>query len=278
MENQEVARGLLSRLMGVEVLTLEAQAQEMTQHAAMIASEKRLVRVFRVDFAAEVKLADGRVQKVLIELQKAQSSNVIGRFREYLGSHYAVPASKQAPLPIIAIYLLGFTLNKNLPKVVKVKRQYLDGVTEKALPAGTTDRFVEMLTHDAVIVQIPLLDDSSETGIERALQVFNQRHKDQDNPHFLVLDGETSEDPLVDRMIRTLLVAASDEETKREMGMEDELESIFERTANAEAAAQEALRVAEEERRQKEEERRQKEEAVLRIAELEEKLRKLEGR
>ena len=31
MENQEIARGLLSRLMGVEVISLEPRPQEMTQ-------------------------------------------------------------------------------------------------------------------------------------------------------------------------------------------------------------------------------------------------------
>ncbi len=260
-----VARGLISRLLGVEVVSLVPQAQEMThRHASLIGSDERLVRVFRVDFAAEVRLADGQVQKVLIELQKAQSGDVVGRFREYLGSHYAVPAKVRPPLPIIAIYLLGFTLNKTLPKVVKVKRQYLDGVTDAALPAGTTDRFVEMLTHDAVIVQIPLLDDCAETEIERALLVFDQRHKDRENPHFLVIDSNLSKDPLVNQMTRALLSAAADEETKREMGMEDELESVFERMENAETEIKE--------------ERRQKEEAVRRIVELEEKLRKLEGR
>lgn len=271
MENQEIARGLISRLLGVEVLSLVPKAQEMTQqHASVIAREKLMVRVFRVDFAAEVRLVDGRVQKVLIELQKAQAPNVIERFRAYLGSHYAIPASPEPSLPIIAIYLLGFMLNQALPKVIKVKRQYLDGVNGTALPAGMTDHFIEMLTHDAVVVQIPLLDDSAETEIERALLVFNQQHKDQQNPHYLVIEQEPSKDPLVEKMVRALLAAAVDDDTKREMGMEDELERVFADNANAKAAAAEAIR-------QREEERRQKEAAMQRVAELEEKLRKLEG-
>lgn len=296
MENQAIARGLISRLLGVKVLSLKLQAQEMTQrHAQLIGSDERVVRVFRVDFAAEVKLTNGRKQKVLIELQKAREGDVVGRFRGYLGGHYGKKAEAEAPLPIIAIYLLGFTLNKALPKVLKVKRQYLDGVTGNALPVGMHEPFVEMLTHDAVIVQIPLLNDSDETEIERALLVFNQRYKTE-NEHYLEIDNETWSDPLVNAMIRELLVAASDEKTREEMKMEDELSGHYERMAKNDAAIKKAnekhRRQIAEERRQKEEaikkqeeERRQKEEAVKkqkeaerRVAELEAMVKKLKGK
>jgi hypothetical protein len=299
MENQEIASGLLSRLMGVEVLSLEPQAQEITKFSAQtLASEERTVRLFRVDFHAVVRLMDGSEQRVLIEIQKAHSSDVVGRFRQYLGSHYAKPPKAAEPMPIIAIYLLGFVVNPALPKVVKVRRKLLNGVTGGELPEGTRERFVEMLTHDAVIVQIPLLDDNDGTEIERALALFDQRHKDRDNPHYLKIEEtNATPDPLVEKMVRTLLSVVSDEETRREMGMEDELENVFESRAKAEATAQEALRAAQEYRReteeerrqkeealrqkeevlrQKEEERRQKEEALKRIEELEAKLKERE--
>ena len=285
MENQAIARGMISRLLGVKVLSLKLQAQEMTQrHAQLIGSDERVVRVFRVDFAAEVKLANGRKQKVLIELQKARESEVVERSRGYLGGHYGKKAEKESPLPIIAIYLLGFTLNKAVPKVLKVKRQYLDGVTGSALPVGAHEPFVEMLTHDAVIVQIPLLNDSDETEIERALLVFNQRYKTKDE-HYLELDNETWSDPLVNAMIRELLVAASNEKTREEMKMEDELSGHYERMAKNDAAIKKANQLtakhrqeAAEERRQKEEERKKKEIAERRVAELEAMVKKLKGK
>ena len=286
MENQDIARGLLSRLMGVEVVTLEPQAQELTQHVAQVlASEERTIRLFRVDFTAVIRLADGSEQRVLIELQKAHSSDVLGRFRQYLGSHYAKSAKVCEPMPIVAIYLLGFVINDALPKVLKVRRKLLNGVTGDELPAGTRERFVEMLTHDAVIVQIPKLDDSDDTELERALSVFDQRHKDRENPHYLRVDESESGDPLVEKMLRTLLAAVSDDETRREMGMEDELENVFKEHADAKAAAVSAISQAHEERRQKEEERRQKEEAneradaaTKRVAELEAMLEQLKGK
>jgi hypothetical protein len=306
MENQEIASGLLSRLMGVEVVSLEPRAQEITQFSAQtLASEKRTVRIFRVDFHAVVRLVDGSEQRVLIEIQKAHSSDVLERFRHYLGSHYAQPADVAEPMPIIAIYLLGFVVNPALPKVVKVRRKLLNGVTDGELPEGTKERFLEMLTHDAVVVQIPLLDDNDETGIERALALFDQRHTDRENPHYLKIEEtNATPDPLVEKMVRTLLSVVSDDETRRQMRLEDELEKIFASRAKSEAATLEALRQREdalqqkeEERRQKEEERRQKEEerqqkeeerrqkeealrqkeeALKRIEELEAKLRERE--
>jgi hypothetical protein len=165
-----------------------------------------------------------------------------------------------------------------------VTRRYLDGVKGAELPEGTREAFVEMLTHDAVVVQIPLLDGSEDTEIERALMVFNQHNKDRQNPHYLVMEEEPSKDALVEKMVRALLAAAVDDETKREMGMEDELERIFQENASAKTTAAEAVKIADEERRQKEaankraeEERKQKEAAIARVAELEAMLKKLKG-
>jgi hypothetical protein len=160
MEDHEIASGLIARLLGVEVVSLAAQPQEVTRMAAGIGYEEQLVRIFRIDFSAVIRLADGSQHKVLIELQKAGKSEAVGRFRNYLGSHYAVPAKAMTPLPIIAIYLLGFTLNTALPMVVRVRRQYLDAVTGEPITSGIPEQFIEQLTHDAVMVQIPKITDA----------------------------------------------------------------------------------------------------------------------
>jgi hypothetical protein len=81
----------------------------------------------------------------------------------------------------------------------------------------------------------------------------------------------------VEKMVRALLAAAVDDETKREMGREDELERIFQENARSKTTAAEAVKIAHEERRQKEEERRQKDAAIARVAELEAMLKKLKG-
>jgi hypothetical protein len=87
-------------------------------------------------------------------------------------------------------------------------------------------------------------------------------------------------------MVRTLLSAASDDETQEQMALEDEavhmlidLDSIRQQKEIAEANELEERRLKEtalanerEERRMKEEDRRQKEAALVRIRELESKL------
>ncbi|NBO20164.1 MAG: hypothetical protein EBV03_13280 [Proteobacteria bacterium] len=56
MENRDIARGLLSRLLGVSILELEARPQETSAQAfaPSLMPEQGIVRLFRVDFAAVV--------------------------------------------------------------------------------------------------------------------------------------------------------------------------------------------------------------------------------
>ena len=60
------------------------------------------------------------------------------------------------PLPVLAIYLLGHKLS-GMPEVpaIKVARQQLDAITGKKLMGHSP--FIECLTHDSFIIQIPNL-------------------------------------------------------------------------------------------------------------------------
>ena len=213
MEDHEIASGLIARLLGMEVVELTAQPQEVTTRvAAGLGYNGQLLRVFRIDFSAVIRLADGTPQKVLIELQKAGRSEAIGRFRNYLSTHYAVQPKDRAPLPIIAIYILGFSLNSLLPAVTRVRRQYLDAVTGAPVPLESPEQFIEQLTHDAVVVQITEIKEGGQSDLERALRLFDQ-HRQDTNPHYLVIpeSPETPPDLLVSKMLRTLLQAGADD-------------------------------------------------------------------
>jgi hypothetical protein len=197
----------------------------------------------------------------------------VGRFRNYLGNHYAVQPKEKAPLPIIAIYLLGFTLNAALPVVIRVQRQYLDGVTGQLIPTAAPELFIEQLTHDAVVVQIPEIKSDGPSELEQALQVFDQRHRDT-NPHYLIVSDtlETMRDSLVKKMLRTLLQVASDDETQQQMAVEDEMVTVLTNLETANAEWEKERRLKEEERAQKEHEKQLKETALARITELEARL------
>ena len=53
MEDLEIARGFIGRLLGVKVVELQLLPQELTERkAASLGTPDPLVRVFRLDFAA----------------------------------------------------------------------------------------------------------------------------------------------------------------------------------------------------------------------------------
>ncbi len=296
MENREVAQALVSQLLGLEILSLEPQPQELTDFAADIPSDGSLIRIFRLDFAAVIRVADGETKRVLIELQKASKSESAGRFRRYIGKHYALPPSAQPPLPLVAIYLLGFWINQKLPTVIKVQRCYIDGVQGSAVFPELKEPFIEMLTHDAVLVQIPGIGRlTGRSELEAALAIFDQSHALGD-PHLLEIAESALKDApaWLQKMIRVLQNAAADDSLRAQMSVEDEAASLLERTEviiqerDEERRQKEeerrqkevALALGEEERRQKEvalalgeEERRQKEAALARIRELERQIK-----
>jgi hypothetical protein len=237
MENRVVAHGLLSALLQTEIHELEPQPQELTDRttfAARPAQEDVGIRVFRLDFAATITAADGSKKKVLIELQKAGKDEALSRFRGYLGKHYAIPPKVAVPLPIVAIYFLGFWLNKSLPKAVRVNRRYTDIITG----AEVTERedFIEQLTHDAVVVQIPALPSSKGTSgsitqprteVELALELFNQEHRTPDHHFIQLTDAQISQGPpWVQEMFKVLSFVAADPETQAQMQAEDEVTDL----------------------------------------------------
>jgi hypothetical protein len=171
---------------------------------------------------------------VLIELQKARKLFDIMRFRTYLGENYKKGEdyvndkgeTETNPLPIIAIYFLGFKLEFITVPVMKVDRTYRDVYTNQPLAAGIKEPFIENLTHDSYTIQIPLLGEDVKTPLQKVLRVFNQKFKKRDDKHKLDFE-ENIDDPLVKKMLDRLTRAIASEEILAEMNVEDEFEKIF---------------------------------------------------
>jgi hypothetical protein len=278
MEHQEVAKGLLSCLLGLKITELTPCPQEISDHQVVgLGYERGSVRVFRIDFSAVIRLTDGTEKRVLIELQKASNSSVTERFRYYLGKHYAIPATQAPVVPIVAIYILGYWLDQQFPVVTRVKRHYLNALTDSKVTDEQgkilTDPFIENLSHDAVVVQIPAIQrdcsdhptDPQAAELAMSLQLFNQ-HLRGPNHHFLTLsEAEVAHAPMwLKEMLRLLTGAAADEATQNQMRLEDEFttawDDMMEKLATETKEKEQALTVQAEERRLKEEERRLKEE------------------
>ncbi|MCI5220438.1 MAG: hypothetical protein D3914_14900, partial [Candidatus Electrothrix sp. LOE2] len=166
MGDMRIAKLILSKILDQEIETLEFKPTEFRKKIGLN------LTVFRIDFSAVIRQEDGSRKLVLIEIQKAKLPTDIMRFRKYLGGHYQDPnnvyptdnnAGEKA-LPIICIYFLGHPLQHTESPVVKVKRSYIDAVTQEKLTCR--EDFIESLTHDSYIIQIPRLREKRRNDLE----------------------------------------------------------------------------------------------------------------
>ena len=228
LEDADIARDLLSTILGEEVTQLEFKPQETSTESS------DSIKILRLDFKAVIKKKDGSLFKVLIELQKSKQVFDVMRFRRYLGNNYRKEdqmidndgIAVFRPLPIITIYFLGFLLNNVPSAVIKVKREYVDAVTEEIL--GVKDDFVELLTHDSYMIQVGRLTKESHGKLDRVMQIFSPMYQDKADRHLVDFHGD-SHDPLVWKMVERLGRAIASDEYRDKMDVEDEIDRIFER-------------------------------------------------
>ncbi|OQX77504.1 MAG: hypothetical protein B6D61_07065 [Bacteroidetes bacterium 4484_249] len=193
MDDNRVAKLLISAIINEEIIELEFRPKEKVVELSheQIESNPNLKNlkgritfftVYRLDFSAVVKTKDGEHKKVLIEIQKAKYPTDIMRFRKYLGEQYSSeenvymvnePKTKyKKALPIISIYFLGHTLKHTNAPVIKVARKYFNIITGKEILEK--EEFIESLTHDSYIIQIPYLKSKRQTELLILLSVFDQ--------------------------------------------------------------------------------------------------------
>ncbi|MBK9338399.1 MAG: hypothetical protein IPM98_18390 [Lewinellaceae bacterium] len=223
MNDEKVARLLLSAIIGREVVSLEFRP---TEHHFPVGE---LLAVLRMDFSARIVDENGDQELVIIELQKAKLASDIMRFRRYLGEQYAnkenmvrEPAPEypyRKALPILSIYFLGHRLEHTTAPVVRVNRHYIDAATGEQI--REKEVFIESLTHDSVIIQIPYLKGQRRTELEQLLALFDQSST-TDDPHFLTIN----ENDLPERyrpLLRRLQKAIADPTIRHSMDAEDDL-------------------------------------------------------
>ena len=228
LEDADIARDLLTTILGEEVVHLEFKPQETSTESS------QSIKILRLDFKAIIKKKDGTLFKVLIELQKSKQVFDVMRFRRYLGDNYRKEdqimdkdgLAVLRPLPIITIYFLGFLLNNVPSGFIKVKREYIDAVTEEMF--GVKDDFVELLTHDSYMIQVGRLPKESRGKLDRVMQIFSPMYQNKADKHQVDFQGDIH-DPLVLRMVERLGRAIASDEYRDKMDVEDEIDRIFER-------------------------------------------------
>ena len=228
MEDPDIAKLMLSTIIDEEIESLDFFPQENT-----INIDNRSLTVYRLDFSAKIRLPDQSYKQVLIEIQKAKYSTDIMRFRRYLGEQYKKTTSvyseikkgkkktitKKRAIPILTVYFLGHKLENYCIPVIKVKRQYTDGISGEAL--NVKEPFIESLTHDSYVIVIPELSSNKKSELEKMLTIFDQSLIVSDC--HLILINESDYPEKFRPIIRRLNMASASHEIKQRMEAEDEI-------------------------------------------------------
>ena len=264
MEDEIVARTLLSALLKKEIVSVEMRPNEYSNR------EDGRVSIFRIDFGAIVREENGEEHLILIEVQKSWRSTEITRFRQYLGTQYENKRNVDAngkPLPIVSVYILGHKVGKITEPVIYVSRKYLD-YDSNEIKIGVPDPFIERLTHNSIIVQVPYLRRSARNRVEKIMSIFDQTYIQDGDSHYVSISGrDISEDAEMKRIINRLATAAVNPDIRMIMNIEDEIFSELESLDAKIITQKKALLQKEEELSQKEEELSQKDEQLAQQSE-----------
>lgn len=229
MEDRDIARGLLAHIINEEIVELDFAAQEHTAE-----HDDRKLTFYRLDFKAKIRTGESDYKNVLIELQKARLVSDVERFRNYIGNQYRrideIPGTDGQPvkqsLPIITIFFLGHELSKDLPASLKITRQYADLITGESV--SLRHDFVEKLSHDMYVVQIPSLPEENRNELEELLCVFCQDHPADENGHALVIDEDKPHCELTKKILRKLNKLVEKPKVRKQMDVEDEMFRMLE--------------------------------------------------
>ncbi len=234
MEDSRIAKLILSTIIGEEIIELRFLPQEyISDNDSSKDNEFRgkiplnSLTFYRLDFSAKIQTPDG-FKQVIIELQKAKYPTDIIRFRQYLGGQLRnienthlvniKGKARRVGIPIISIYFLGHKLDYTTASAIKISRTYQDMMTGKEIT--TKEPFIESLTLDSYVIQIPYLSDKRRNDLEILLQVFDQSQAINSLAHILNINDD--EFPSKYRpIIRKLQKAVLSNELKKKMTIED---------------------------------------------------------
>ena len=259
MEDAKIAKLMISTIIGEEILELDFCSQEFVGEfeakqqssksgtKTKVKSKKRRgtdklkerlgLTVYRLDFTAKIKTKEG-YKRVIFELQKAKFPTDIMRFRKYLGDQLSNKEntervvvngkSRKFGLPIISIYFLGHPLDHTKSSAIKVSRQYIDLITNELIT--TKENFIESLTIDSYVIQIPSLTAKRRNELEILLSVFDQSSAIDKEHHILNMeevDFPEKFHPIIRKLHQAVQSKAIKDNMDMEDGIIDELEDMY---------------------------------------------------
>ena len=229
LADDTAARILLSALIKQKVTKLETRKNEFMQKG-----DNGEISVMRIDFGAHILTHDANGNEVdrlvIIELQKAWVNYEVPRFRRYLGQNYIASENifhdpkddRDYGLPIIAVYILNHRVGNLTEPVTYLNRKYQD-YDGNELKDGVPDKFGESLSHDCIIVQVPLLSGKIRNRAEKLLQVFNQKFSVEKKGFKMQFDDTLAEgDSDMQKIVNRLSMVFTDDYTTEMMIVENE--------------------------------------------------------
>jgi len=267
MDNEQIAKIVLSIILDTKVLSLQSKPQETPL------SFSGGYGVSRFDFKAIIHNENGEDKTVLIEIQKYKSPNPVVRFRQYLAKNYMREETFVAKngeeetksLPIISIYILGFDLPEFVCKAVKVDNKPYDIIGRKYLEVKSN--FVEQLTHQCFILFAADKPDAEKknTRLEQFLNLFLQKLEGEAANTVIDVEVDTASDAEMQSVVEHLNHATLDEELIRRINAEKDhlkgIEDLEKQVAIEQRLKEEAQQREAEAQREKAEAQREKVEA-----------------
>ena len=215
IRDEEIAKEIIGTLLKTEVIDVDLNITEWNKP---MTEADGLPRSVRLDYCATILNEAGEKQQILIEVQKTSQPDDILRFRNYLAvaGYGAKPVLKNSPLPIVTFYFLGFKLDNIDTPCLKVARHYEDMMEDRVLE--TKEAFVELLTHDSYIIQIPRIknEEQPQSKLAKILSIFEQRQVDD----ITLFYRFPIEDEYIKKMIGNLQYIILDPVKRQEMDNE----------------------------------------------------------
>ena len=125
-------------------------------------------------------------------------------------------------IPMVAVYILGHRVgNIEVPVLYTNHKSY--DYEGHEVTKGLPDPFLDSLTHDSIIVQIPLLHGQINNRLEKVLSVFDQTNKEKADQHIVQLDdAKYHDDPDMQYILHRLAMASGNAQLRQDMNVEDE--------------------------------------------------------
>ncbi len=269
MDEPRVATTLIAAVLKIEkkdILDLTPDRNEI------ITVKRDEINACRLDFTVRIQTNNG-VKSVYVELQKAWARGEMKRFRSYLASQYNRASnvdSDELPLPILSIYILGEKVDHLDDAVTYITRSYRN---QKGLEINNNrpSWFVECLSHDMVVIQIPKIKPRPDSVLDNLLTMFDQSKidsKDKQIINYDIDDYDVPKGELRDDMrfiVRRLEQATVSEEIRMKMDLEDKVDEMLTDKKNAEDKVAEQAKMLQEKDSQLQEQASQLQEQASQI-------------